>query len=123
MENDICKQIKNALNERSHSHKWTCRHGKGTSHGWLRISAVPKYCTYHFRPINGDWQNCEEYNDPLKPYGNMGKADREELARLLGLERVHCQGEQVPASSAYYEEYLCRAQGKQPTRYGEQYWD
>ena len=53
----------------------------------------------------------------------MSPAERAELARLLGLERVHTQGESIPASSAYYAEYIDRAEGRTPATFGTQYWD
>jgi hypothetical protein len=131
--NDVCKRIKNALNKRSTVPKWTCRHGHGTAYGWLRIGAAPRYCTWHYVPkrdeqgreiMENGLNVYESVNDPSKEYGNMGPEDCAELARLLGLsEPVHSQGESVPASGDYHEEYVCRAEGKTPTRFGHQYWD
>jgi hypothetical protein len=58
------------------------------------------------------------------PFGSMGSEDRLELGRLLGMDKpVHHQGESVPASGAYREEYVARAEGRTPAVYGERYWD
>jgi len=55
----------------------------------------------------------------------MGPDDQLELARLLGIEKnsVNYQGEKVPASDEYYQEYIDRAEGRIPTVQGKQYWD
>jgi hypothetical protein len=133
--NDVCKHIKASLNKRSGSAHWTCRHGNGTAYGWLTICAAPKFCTWHTarkmeadgvtpaRDFDGgpvfDW-----VNDPSRPFGTMGPDDCAELARLLNKTRpIHHQGESVPSGSDYYEEYICRAEGREPTRFGVQYWD
>lgn len=94
------KEIRTALRRRS-GKDWSVKHGRGTGSGWIRIASPP-------RRMEG-WQ--------------MSEADRLELRDLLGLERCHCQGESVPASSAYYEEYVARAKGETPTRFGAPYWD
>lgn len=64
-----------------------------------------------------------EVNDPSYDFGHMGPDDRKELAALLDKPYVHTDGVSVPSSGAYYEEYIARAKGEKPTRYGEQYWD
>lgn len=99
--NETIKQIRTNL--RSRGLKWvSVTGGRGTAWGWIRIST---------QPSKGD------------EYGNMTEEQRAELAEALGLERVHFQGESIPASSAYYEEYIARSKGETPTRYGEVYWD
>lgn len=68
----------------------------------------------------------EDYEeiDTGEPNGITTPADREELRQLLGLERVHGQGESIPASSDYRREYLHRALYGNPGSFkGEQYWD
>jgi hypothetical protein len=100
--NEAIKRIKAALRTRS-GRAWSVVGGRGTSWGWIRISSPPSR------------------RDAL---GNMTDADREELGRLLGLTSpIHHQGEQVPSGSRYREEYVARAEGCTPIRYGEQYWD
>jgi len=54
----------------------------------------------------------------------MDDADREELARLLGLDGpAHHQGVRVPASNDYWQEYIDRAEGLAPSVVGAPYWD
>jgi hypothetical protein len=53
----------------------------------------------------------------------MTKEDQAELAQLLGLEKVHYQGESIAAGSDYRREYIDRAEGRMPTTFGKQYWD
>lgn len=54
----------------------------------------------------------------------MGPADREELGKLLNLERAAWeQGESIPAGTDYYLEYVARAEGNPPGVYGVPYWD
>jgi hypothetical protein len=131
---DTTKRIAAALNKRTGSAHWTCRHHRGTAYGWLTISAAPKFCTWHHEqvlddrgmpimdPMTGHYAlKC--VNDPSRPYGVMGPDDCAALARLLNKEHVHCQGESVPSDGDYYEEYIARAEGRTPERFGHQYWD
>jgi len=64
-----------------------------------------------------------EFYDSGTPGGHMTDKDRNELAALLGLDSVHFQGESIPASNQYYQEYLDRANGREPIVRGTQYWD
>lgn len=98
---EACKLIRKALKERS-GKGWSVRHGSGTAYGWIRISAPPRR---------------------LADFGYMSEADRTELAQLLGLDHVHQQGVQVADSTAHYWEYIDRARGVEPEKYGERYWD
>lgn len=101
--NATMKRIREALQERS-GKAWSVTGGRGTAYGWIRIKSPPR------RSV-GD-------------FGYMSQADREELQRLLGLKNaVHQQGVNIPSSSAYYAEYLDRAEGRPPTRIGTPYWD
>ena len=99
--NETIKIIKNALKKRS-GKSWSVTGGRGTAYGWITISAPPSRC------IDG-WKVTEE--------------DRKELAALLGKGSVHHQGESIPASNQYYQEYIDRAEGKTPSVVGVQYWD
>lgn len=102
MERDeAIKSIKASLKARS-GKAWSVRGGRGTAWGWITISAPPARCG---------------------KFGYMTDADRGELAALLGLETIHQQGEQIPASGAYRREYADRAAGITPTTRGTQYWD
>lgn len=62
-------------------------------------------------------------NPTDREFGYMSKDERAELAALLDLDSMHCQGVDIPASSAYRAEYVAQAEGRSPERYGEQYWD
>jgi hypothetical protein len=53
----------------------------------------------------------------------MSPADRAELAELLGLKEVHCQGHSIPASFEHRTEYLQRSAGVAVETFGTQYWD
>ena len=59
----------------------------------------------------------------VQPFDYISDADAAELARLLGKESIHCQGESIPASHDYYAEYIDRAEGRAPSVYGRPYWD
>lgn len=98
---DAIKSIRTALRTRS-GKAWSVKGGRGTSWGWIKISAPPARCN---------------------SYGSMTDADRTELATLLGLDDAHHQGVSIPASGAYRREYIDRANGRTPTDYGTPYWD
>ena len=81
---------------------WSVRGGKGSAWGWVTISAPPARCDR---------------------YGHMTDEDRATLAAALGLPTVPSQGEQIPASDDYRNEYRARAAGQTPTVVGAPYWD
>lgn len=94
--------IRAALKRRS-SKRWSVRGGRGTTWGWITIIAPPAR-----RGV----------------YNEMSDEDCKELGELFGLERpAHCQGLTVPASTQYRQEYLARAEGRQPDVIAEPYWD
>ncbi len=121
-------RIRKALRARS-GKAWSVTGGRGTAWGWLTIDAPPARRTWHQvdtgrkgpdgRPV------YEWIDDPGHPFGYTGPAEREELAKLLGLDRpVHHQGESVPASNADRRWYVARAEGRDDA--GEKpapYWD
>jgi len=124
--NETIKRIKAALKKRS-GKSWSVIGGTGTSHGWLTIDAPPARRTWvsvstGARDETGSTIYREE-NHPEEEFGYTGPEDREELAKLLGLKSVGHQGESVPASNDYYQEYIDRAEGKTPSVIGVQYWD
>ena len=123
--NEVVKLIKKALQRRS-GKAWSVKHGRGTAYGWINIDAPPARCTWT-RHETGQTATgfavYEEKNDARPGHGFMSPHDRKELAELLGLEVVHGQGESIPASSAHYQEYIDRAEGRAPRVWGEQYWD
>ena len=124
---DAIKRIKAGLERRS-GVKWSVTGGTGTAYGWLRIDAPPSRRTWH-RVADATQYDSNghpryvEVNDPSKKYGFAGKEDRDLLAKLLGKETVHIQGEQVPASNDHYREYIDRAEGREPRKIAERYWD
>jgi hypothetical protein len=67
-----------------------------------------------------DW----EFEDPSHEWGHTSPADRVELAELLGLGRtVYFQGHSVPSGNQFYQEYIDRAEGREPSVYGSRDWD
>lgn len=96
----VIVRIRRALKARS-GRAWSVTGGHGTAWGWIRISVPPA-------------QRVD---------GTMTPDQCAELARLLGLERVHCQGESIPAAYDYRREYIDRAEGRVPNTCGKPYWD
>jgi hypothetical protein len=94
--------IRAALKERS-GKAWSVTGGRGTSWGWIYVSAPPSR-------RNGGSQ------------GYLTDEDRAELSQLLGVE-VHHQGVSIPALADYRREYVARAQGKKPSIIAQPYWD
>lgn len=94
------RTIRAALRRRT-GRPWSVTGGRGTAWGWIRISAPPA------RRINHA----------------MTDDDRRDLAAVLGLDYVHHQGETIPASIDYRAEYIDRAEGRTPSRFGRPYWD
>lgn len=100
---------------------------RGTSYGWITIDVQPSQRTWGLLKIDRDpiddapswyWVNsCEPGR------GHASPADRNELAGLLGLVSVHQQGLSIPAGRDYWQEYVDRAEGREPTVIGQPYWD
>ncbi len=124
--NATIKAIKTALQRRS-GKSWSVTGGRGTAYGWISINAPSKRCTagYELKPNSVDIPENYVRIDDKYPEGNgyMTLADKEELKNLLGLDRMHDQGESIAASHEYRREYLDRAQGKTPTVIAQPYWD
>lgn len=124
--NATIKAIKAALQKRS-GKAWSVTGGRGTAWGWITIDAPPKRKTagYDLKPDCPDIPENYVRNDSKYPDGGgyMTSADKEELRQLLGLERMHDQGESVGASTDYYREYLARARGETPAEIAQPYWD
>lgn len=110
---EAIRRIKSALKARS-GKSWSVTGGRGTGWGWIKIDTMPARKRF-------DWDGQPTDSE----FGYMSKDERVELATLLGLDpaRMSPQGESVPASSAYREEYVARAEGRTPERFGTQYWD
>ncbi len=79
---------------------WSVRGGRGTSWGWITVTAPPS------RQVNGE----------------LSEADQLELSALFG-EDVHEQGLMIPASRDYRTEYVDRVRGLAPARIAQPYWD
>jgi hypothetical protein len=122
--NETIREIRSALKRRS-GKLWSVTGGRGTAYGWITIDAPPAKRTAHYIKAPDAPDRPESYfeTDTGAPGGVTPRALREELATLLGLDRVHCQGVSIPASSSYYAEYIDRANGRTPTTFGTQYWD
>ncbi len=121
---ETIKRIRTALKRRS-GKPWSVTGGRGTAWGWITIDAPPaRRCwrreRYGSMDERGDyqWRYVEG-----EPGAYMGPDDRAELAKLLGIERVYDQGESIPSSGDYYDEYIDRAEGRTPRKVGVPYWD
>lgn len=106
--NAVIARIKAALKARS-GKTWSVTGGRGTAYGWITIDAPPAR-----RTATRDSETGGEYTT---------KADRSELAALLGLDSVHLQGVSIAASSDHYREYVDRAEGRTPRAIAQAYWD
>lgn len=125
--NAVIKRIKSALERRS-GKKWSVTGGSGTAWGWIQIDAPPGRRTWRSRlkPDASPAQLPEDYEeyDSGQAGGYSSPADRAELGRLLGMDGpVHFQGQQVPASSDHYREFVERAEGRPVTKLAQAYWD
>lgn len=89
---------------------WSVSGGRGTGWGWIRIEAPPK-------------RRVDDAGGTAGGQYYTSQSDCAELAAALGLEKVHDQGVSIPASSAYYTEYVDRAEGRSPSVRGTRYWD
>lgn len=94
-------QIRKSLRQRSGT-TWSVTGGRGTAWGWITVTAPPKR---------------------RGRYDDMSPEDCQQLAALLGLDHVHCQGVSIPAGSDYRREYVDRARGVTPKVVGSPYWD
>lgn len=122
---EAIQRIRKGLQQRS-GKAWSVKGGRGTAYGWIEVSAPPARLTAHSRQKQGHIGTMpEDYEivDTGEPNGYMTEADRKELAGLLGLERVHIQGINIAASTAYRLEYVARAEGRVPDTFGTPYWD
>ena len=97
---DVIRQIKTALESRS-GKKWRVTHGRGTASYWLRITAPPERCDR----------------------GVVSPEDQEELRQLLGVEQIGSQGVSVPDQDGSYQEFIDRAEGREPSVRGAPNWD
>jgi hypothetical protein len=80
---------------------WSVTGGKGTSWGWITVTAPPAR---------------------RDRFGSMTEQDAQDLARALDLDTAHHQGVLIPASSAHRREYLARVR-EQDYTVAAAYWD
>lgn len=97
--NEAIAEIRKALKART-GRTWSVTGGKGSSWGWITVTAPPK-------------------RSP--GYGEMNADDMAVLGKALDMD-VHHQGYMVPASSAHRREAVARAQGL-PYEVAAAYWD
>lgn len=99
----VIQVIRKELRRRS-GKDWSVRGGRGTSWGWIKISAPPS-------------RLVEDYY--------MSEDDQKELAQLLNLtvKEVGRQNVSIAASRDHYIEYMARARGKAPAKIAKAYWD
>jgi len=111
---EAIRRIRTALKART-GRTWSVTGGRGTAWGWIRISAP----TARLVCSSDCGVPCQHHR------GYMSTDDQALLALALGKSErgVHCQGESIPASSAYYREYIDRAEGRTPSAVGTPYWD
>lgn len=89
------EQIRAALKRRSKK-RWSVRTYSGTGYGWIHISSPP---SRH------------------KPGGSyMTQEDIDELSRLFNLPAIKCGPQFISVSDtdAHYQEYIDRAEGREP---------
>lgn len=124
--NETIKTIKAALQRRS-GKTWSVTGGRGTAWGWIKIEAPTARRTWGHRlksPNAADIPENYEPYDSGEPDRGMSPADCAELGRLLGLDSpTSTQGVSVASSSAYYAEYVDRANGRTPAEIAQPYWD
>ena len=90
--------IRTALKARS-GKSWSVTHGRGTAYGWITISAPPKALVD----------------------GYMSPEQTAELAKLLGVDRVHFQGYSVSPDSRDWA--VARAEGRDGGEKPAPSWD
>lgn len=100
---EAIKAIRTNLKRRSKT-RWSVRgDSKGTAWAWIRINVAPGL----LRPES----SC------------MYPGYQRELATLLGLQSVSPQGVHIPGAEDFYQEYVDRSAGLEPSVIGRPYWD
>jgi len=108
---EAIRRIRTALRRRT-GLAWSVSGGRGTAYGWIKITAPPRRLVDEKGQVGG------------RDAYYMSEADRRTLAQALGLRSpVHFQGERIPASREYRQEYVDRAEGRNPSVFGTPYWD
>lgn len=119
---DAIKIIRDALKRRS-GKTWSVTGGRGTAWGWITITAPPARRVGHdYDAATGATTENPDASKDRRWY--MSDADCVELGELLGhVGPVHCQGETVPASSAYRRCAIEAALGVTALSTATPYWD
>jgi hypothetical protein len=129
---EAIRRIKAALKKRS-GRAWSVTGGSGTAWGWITIQVPPKERVWIEEAIPGArpsvlerwseshrWRKLSAEEHARLGYGYMGPEDCALLAQLLGLSApVHFQGVHVPDGRSYYQEYVDRAEGREPSVRGQ----
>lgn len=124
--NETIAEIRAALKRRS-GKAWSVTGGRGTTWGWITITAPPARCTWGERQKPGtDGCSPADYEsfDAGEPGRCMGPDDAAELAALLDIPpcMVH-RSVSVPSQNDYYREFIDRANGRAPSVLGRPNWD
>jgi hypothetical protein len=124
---EVIRAIRTALKRRS-GKTWSVTGGRGTAWGWLRIDAPKARRTGKFVKVGTDDFGNDTFalidTGEAREFGYMTPDDQRELTELLGLgQLVHHQGHQVASSNGHWIEAIARAEGRNPSTYGVQYWD
>lgn len=123
---ETIRAIRAALKRRS-GKSWSVTGGRGTGYGWIHIDAPRRRRTGDMQPTGEkDEYGRDKYElvDTGQPqeFGLITPQDQAELSELLGVG-VGRQGVSIADSSNHYREYIARAEGRTPDKYGVQYWD
>lgn len=106
----VITKIRDALRLRS-GKPWSVSGGRGTAYGWIHVTS----------PKN---RRLVANNDGTTGFTSiMSDEDQAKLAELLGLGSVPHQGVGIPSGSDFYQEYIDRAEGREPSVRGERNWD
>lgn len=98
--NNVIQRIRQALAARGF--RCSVTGGRGTAWGWITVSLLPS------------------------AYKSLTIAERDTALRELNQAFALPRGASevsIPASTAHYREYLERAEGRQPAKIAEAYWD
>lgn len=83
--------------------RYSVKGGRGTAWGWITIDLLPAV------------HKALDHDGRKKEYQLLGE-------RLM-MDTLVYGPEDIPSSSAYYAEFVQRAQGIRPTVTGKPYWD
>lgn len=99
-------RIRKALKART-GRAWSVKGGRGTSWGWITVTAPPARC--------GEYGRVSD-EDALMLAAAFGLTDRDGFPTRVS-------SVSIAASTAYRTEYVQRAEGREVTVVGRPYWD